>query len=873
VRQCLMLFTLGVAALLVIQPEAQSQVKKKAKTPIYSDQKDAYGDLLPIGAAARIGSLRYRLNDDAQANHLALSPDGKWLAFFSTRDSIDVWQLPAWTKHCTFDRKSFEKKKPVQFQSVAFTHDSKQVVTYETQSHQVLFFDLEKNAIAKRITFPQKQQPYQDLWLMLDRDGKSLVATFMADGENRQTRGFLVWDLDKDKLVRSFSIDANPSFARPHLAISPDTRWAAQTTTMENPANRRQGTSSFVEIWDLHAGKSVHKIETETAMQLMAFSPDGKSLAAFLNHSVLSIFDTATGKEQHHVRMRRSRFSHIAYAPDGKNIYLADEAGHVIRWNADKGEAGSWKAPFTCPVRHFAFTAGGNVLALGAGMDSLFYWDVVSGKALSPAGVPASIIVGLGFAPNGDLFVADEEGYASWWNPRTGAKLRDQPLEDLESGSLFSGGPRRGFDLFEISQDGAVIAASDGGAMSFHDVKSGKLLYDDDARSGMRGALCFFDQGKMAAGIQFKKVRLWNSRTGRDVASFDVPLQDQEQAQKIAVTENGTHIAVSTRSDVNQHRVLLVDRATKKLMREWNTAEPIEAMKFSPDARWLALAGRQDRVQLHRVGARASFEMQINDENLDISQIAFSPDGRCLACAVIMPTASARDRGKVLIFEVASKKVRLELVGHPTGIIERLAYAPDSGLLASGATDTTALVWNAGLRALAAAPADKDASDEDLASWFAAMGGNDAKAAFNDMIKLARTRHQAVKLLDAKIAPPRKADPGEKAIPEWVQDLSSGQFVVRARATDMLRKLGPAAEADLRAALQKAVDVETRRRLEELLDRITAQDWTPHEVLHARAVEVLDAIPTPEARAVLTRWAAGDAGAVLTQEAARALKK
>jgi hypothetical protein len=77
----------------------------------------------------------------------------------------------------------------------------------------------------------------------------------------------------------------------------------------------------------------------------------------------------------------------------------------------------------------------------------------------------------------------------------------------------------------------------------------------------------------------------------------------------------------------------------------------------------------------------------------------------------------------------------------------------------------------------------------------------------------------------------------------------------------------------LQAALAKAPDIETKRRIEELLDRFASHEWTPDEVLHSRAVELLEAIGTPEARAVLTRWSAGDPGAILTREASKALRQ
>ena len=162
---------------------------------------------------------------------------------------------------------------------------------------------------------------------------------------------------------------------------------------------------------------------------------------------------------------------------------------------------------------------------------------------------------------------------------------------------------------------------------------------------------------------------------------------------------------------------------------------------------------------------------------------------------------------------------------------------------------------------------------EELAERYTQMAGTNAAAAFQNMIELVRTPAQTVKLLDAKIAAAKKPDPGEKTVGEWIQDLGSGQYVKRTRATETLKRLGPAVTAELQTALAKGPDIETRRRIEDLLERFAAHEWTPEEVLHSRAVELLDAIGSAEAHAVLTRWSTGDPGAILTGEAGKAVKR
>src|SRR5204863_3601761 len=128
------------------------------------------------------------------------------------------------------------------------------------------------------------------------------------------------------------------------------------------------------------------------------------------------------------------------------------------------------------------------------------------------------------------------------------------------------------------------------------------------------------------------------------------------------------------------------------------------------DEQWLAVAGGEQRAHVVRVGSTpVDHYLELSKEDSTITQLAFSPDGRQVACAAIVPTATNPEMTRIFIYDFASKKIRRELVGHPTGI-SRLAFSPDGALLASGSSDTTVLVWRAGLRAFAEVPSDKPAT-------------------------------------------------------------------------------------------------------------------------------------------------------------------
>ena len=78
-----------------------------------------------------------------------------------------------------------------------------------------------------------------------------------------------------------------------------------------------------------------------------------------------------------------------------------------------------------------------------------------------------------------------------------------------------------------------------------------------------------------------------------------------------------------------------------------------------------------------------------------------------------------------------------------------------------------------------------------------------------------------------------------------------------------------------RKALEGNPPAEVRRRLEPLLEKLAreARELPPGQRRGLRALEVLERIGTPEARALVQQLAAGAADARLTLEAQAALKR
>src|SRR6266508_3599226 len=102
-------------------------------------------------------------------------------------------------------------------------------------------------------------------------------------------------------------------------------------------------------------------------------------------------------------------------------------------------------------------------------------------------------------------------------------------------------------------------------------------------------------------------------------------------------------------------------------------------------------------------------------------------------------------------------------------------------------------------------------------------------------------------------------------------DLDSGRFAVRRAAEEELERLGELAAPALRKARDEATSLESRRRLDQLLERLERPPTVPEQVRSLRAVEMLEHMAGREAEEVLRVLARGVAEAPLTQEAKRAL--
>ena len=243
---------------------------------------------------------------------------------------------------------------------------------------------------------------------------------------------------------------------------------------------------------------------------------------------------------------------------------------------------------------------------------------------------------------------------------------------------------------------------------------------------------------------------------------------------------------------------------------------------------------------------------------LDFHGFAMSADG--------WRSASCQNDGNVTIYETATGEVLAHFEGH-RGSLFAVTFTPEGDRVLSAGDDHQVLVWDVSLRSLAGKVTPLSPAER-LQAW-EQLGSQKAKVAVRTMAALAADPEATVAHFAAKMKPWTAADPA--VLDRIFRDFNDAKFSVREKAERDLHELGPGAIGGVRQRLATAAPLEVQQRAEKFLLRFDVQEMTPDRIRFIRALEVLAAAKTKEARKLVENLAGGAPGAWETDVALRAL--
>jgi WD40 repeat protein len=625
---------------------------------------------------------------------------------------------------------------------------------------------------------------------------------------------------------------------------------------------------SAVRLWSLREQKEMQHFMTSLPnIATLIYFPDGNKLVAGAGASTnprslpaLEAWDTAAGKKLELLEKQPRGYGPLALSSDGKKLVTDNDDGRCV-WDTGTGkkilqlESDSW-------LISLAFSHDGKSIAGADELGAIHLWDVVTGKEVGQRGGPRGGVFGVAVSPSEKAVAASgQDGSVRLWSLPQGEESLQISLNDDShlpvSGLAFNAA---GTELAVVGASYRLFRVSDGKQVRDFRLPSqsycggGHKLYPGGTYLASEVPVL---EGKSPTDRPGKVIEVRDTGSGRvtgRVAPDVMCVTLDRDGKLIAGYKTELELLVGLRTTIK-----VWETTSGKLLRQWKIAGGFAggALEFSPDGRILAGGGKE--IYLWEIATGEEIARFRDNRKARIAVLQFSSDGRTLAAGT--------DNGRIQLWNVFTRTRGPEFSGHE-GTVNSLAFDPAGRLLASGSDDSTSLVWQVS-DGPSLSPEKTGSSSGDFETAWSRLTETDAGLAYEALWLFVCRPTPSVAFLKEKLKPVSAVDREKTA--RLIANLD-GEFQAREQATRELGSMREGAEQALRHAASKAASLEARSRIQDLLHQLTpaSSPWGRREV---RAVQALEYIRTPGARALLRSLAHGLPAAHLTRQAKAALDR
>jgi WD40 repeat protein len=654
--------------------------------PAPSDQveppRDLYGDALPAGAVARLGSVRFR----HQCCAVTYSADGKLLVSVDHGGGLRIWDADTGMELGRYVPKLNKLKRQgndyiigsdhAEFTSASISPDDK-TVAVGCADHTVRLIDVESQKELRVLGshYVEDSKARHRTAVCYSPDGKFVVSGDAADGTVR------VWNpASGEELHRWFGLDDLWTVAV-----------AADNNTVAVAAGR-----AGVHLYDFKNKKLVQaRKDGASSVRGVAFSKDGKQLVYGDTKGNLRVWDMQKDSEPRDMATpwsepgEKEPILKVAFSPDGKSVAAVSKEEYCRTYDIATGEAVLELAPWW--GEDLAYAPNGKTIATSA-YYCIRLWDATTGKEDARfAGHWAGVSM-LGFFPNGkSLITASQDKTVRRWDLTTSKQL--QCYGSNKNG--LARHDRWGIAAWAASPDGKTVSWAEVGPSGIHklDLATGevtKRFYQGDtgteilAHSPDNTLLAQYTQGstmQMGGGIF-----LWDVKTGSGPRKLEGTWQ-QSLTTLVAPAFSADGKLLACGMCGFDGDVCLWDTATGKLQKRIEGFEErVCCVALSPNGKMVAAGSEDHSIRIWDVETGKEIA-HCKGHTGDVTCISFTPDSKTLVSGSAGPDRSVRR------WDVVTGKELARFVGHDY-VVKTIAVSPDGRYVASGSNDTTVLIWD-----------------------------------------------------------------------------------------------------------------------------------------------------------------------------------
>jgi WD40 repeat protein len=277
------------------------------------------------------------------------------------------------------------------------------------------------------------------------------------------------------------------------------------------------------------------------------------------------------------------------------------------------------------------------------------------------------MIFALCFSPDGRTLAAGTQGRTvTVWDPDAGA-VRARP-----------GGHREPILALSCSPDGKTLAVETRRAVALWNLVTGR--WRTTIRESYPRALWFSPDGGTLVTARALTVEVFDMVSGRRT----VRRGQWNNAELMTITADGSTLAIThTGGAARFLRLWDVAGGQRRATLERRLPTP-DALTFSADGRFLAVACRPDTVRLWDLVVEGKqFVLAGHTDN--VTCVAFGPDGRLLASGSL--------DGTVRFWDTATGRERAAF-NWEVGRVWSLAFAPDGMTAAAGGDSKDIVIWD-----------------------------------------------------------------------------------------------------------------------------------------------------------------------------------